>query len=168
MSQHAHISVKWLSSTRKLTPPVCCNARMSLSLVAWQGKNLKWYVAAFYNGARHSIKANKHSWLSLDIAPFSRLSHGNASNSEYTTVGVFNVAAVKTSCVNRRPNTICFFMIPDLIVSNLPSPFASFLMATLQRQIWNWGLLLRETHPPHRKSLNVDSFNMLSLVSCIC
>lgn len=91
----------------------------------------KRYVVAFYNWARHSITAKKHSQLSLDIAQFSCLSHANVSDCEYTSVGVFNVPAVKTGSVNRQPSTICFFMIPGLTVCNLLPPFTFFLMAAL-------------------------------------
>lgn len=50
-----------------------------------KNQNIKWYIAAFYNGARQSINANKHSWLSLDIAQFCCLAHANVSDCEYTS-----------------------------------------------------------------------------------
>lgn len=70
----------------------------------------KWYTTAFYNGARKFINANKHSWLSLDIAWFCCLARANVSDLN-TPVGVFNVPAVKTSGVNRQNNATSFFTI---------------------------------------------------------
>ena len=84
-------------------------------------KTLNDTLLHFHNGARHSINANKHSWLSLDIAQFSRLSHANVSDCECSSVGVFNVPAVKTSSVNRQPSTICFFMVWLCLTRSLPS-----------------------------------------------
>lgn len=130
--------------------------RLSTESEQRQFKYIKWYVAAFHNGARHSINANKPSWLSLDIAQFSCLSHANASDCEYTSVGVFNVPAVKTSSVNRQPSTICFFMNPGLIVSNLLLPFASYSVAALRGQLWNRGLTFKEPHPLYHKRLKLS------------
>lgn len=128
ISQHAHINVKCLSSTGKVNLHLLAAVKERRAVTAvWAKQNkknnpktLNDTLLRFHNGARHSINANKHSWLSLDIAQFSRLSHANVSDCECSSVGVFNVPAVKTSSVNRQPSTICFFMVWLCLTRSLP------------------------------------------------
>lgn len=127
-SQHAHINVKGLSSTRKV----------NLHLLAVVERQEQWlhYLWAQSEQWQKNNKKNRtlnDTLLHFTMVPDNPLMLISILDFLLTLpnsvvwlmlmwvivnipVGVFNVTAVKSSSVNRQPSTICFFMIPGLIV----------------------------------------------------